>query len=268
LNQAFICTEGIIKDNFFDSIMQALANGKVVVFEQLPDKSQSIDTYVKVYNLNHPEEFLEDPHVFFESPLLLYTLYQLECKFGKKWVWIEQLLTNNPLFRSYKLTLKLIFKLSTYLHILAGERILFNYKQSLPHERITNLAFFPTENSTSKKRSTVGRKKKLKTNEKEEQNFSMFIDKVEKEKQRLPFQIIPDDEARLGAFFFNKVKYLAERKGEKARRFRPSFNRASSKPRDFKSEKYVDPFNIAESEKVKHTNYPNMPKYLGKSSTL
>ena len=267
LNQAFICTEGAVRDNFFDRIIDSISNGKVVVFEQLPDKQQSIDTYMKVFSLNAAENFLEDPLILFESPLLLFTLYQLECKFGKKWVWIEQLLNSNPLFRCYRLNMRIIFKLSTYLHILAGERVIFNYKQSLPHERITNLSFFPNENNNSKKRTTVGRKKKEKNNEKEEQMFSQFIEKIEKEKLRLPFQLMPDEESRLGSIFFNKIKYLAEKKGDRMKRFKPSNQRNNSKPKDMKLGDITDPFlvNAQANEKQKPQTITNFAKHLGKS---
>ena len=266
--QIFIGGEGAVKDDPLEAMLHALAGGKVVLFEQLPDQHHvSVDTWVKILDPQNPQHFLDDPQLIFYSPLLLYTIFQLESRFGRKWHWVEALLKSHPLFRSFRLSLSLIFKLSVYLHFLAGEKLLFLHRQGLPHERQTNFAFFPAE-SSNKKKPTVGRKKKLRSNEKEEHSFRTFSDKLAREQARLTWHM-PSPETQKANIFFNKLKYANEEKIKGPRRFRPSQlgkNNNPVKPKDVRLDRFPErnPDSILREEKKTPVSIVNFTKFLRK----
>ena len=245
-----MCNDGLIRDNYFEYIVRGLVDYKMVIVEQVPDKHNSVDTIVKVLNPSNPDDFLEDPLIFFESPLLLYTIFQLEIKFGRRWMWIDTLLRNNPLFRGYKLTQRFTVKLAIYLHLLAGDRLFLNYKQSLPAERIANLAFFPTDQIPQKK-SSVGRKKKPRSQEKDEENYKAFVQRFEAQRAKLGFTVIESEEERIGSTFFNKMKFFVqEKKNRGFHRFKKAdYPKTPSKRSDQEPEQFPDKIPIEKREK-------------------
>jgi hypothetical protein len=266
---SFVCTEGAIKDNFLEQIVYGLGNNKIILIEQVPDQQHiSIETSIKILNPNAMEHFVDEAHQIFDSTILLYALYQLETKFGKRWHWIEFILKNHPLFKPYKLNLKMIFKLSTYLHFLAGEKFIINYRQGLPHERITNFSFFPSESSNNKKKSTVGRKKKLRSNEKEEHSFKVFTERLDREKARLTWQVSESEEERVGSIFFNKLKFMIQEQATRGhKRFKPSpTTKFIGKAKDLKLDKFNErhPDSLTKEEKKPPQPIVNFTKFLRK----
>jgi hypothetical protein len=268
-----ICTSNVLRDNHFDQIVNALADNKMVIYEQLAEKGP-LDSTVMILNPLVRSHFIEedDPETYFASNLLLFYLYQLEQKFGKKWGWIEGHLKNNPLFRSYKISQRLILKLSVFLHMLLGERLLLNYRQALPFDRVSNISFFPAEGTTNKKKVSVGRKKKSRSNEKEELSFKTFVDRIEREKARLAFSITEDETAEIGSLFFNRMKFNVQKKQALSnKRFKPVTSSWSNwKLKESKVESFDEklPDMVGPEEKKPTTNMPNYPKFLKKCSLL
>lgn len=265
-----VCTNNLMRDNHFDHMVNALADNKMVVYEQLAEKGSNLDSTVMILNPLLRSHFIEedDPEHYFSSTLLLYNLYQLEQKFGRKWGWIEAHLKNNPLFRSYKIGQKLILKLSIFLHMLLGERLILNYRQLLPYDRVTNLGFFPADSLAGKKKASVGRKKKARSNEKDELAYQTFVERIEREKARLAFAITEDETAEISSIFFNKMKFSIQHKQALSKkRFKPASSSWSNwKMREAKVETYVErlPDSVGPDEKRPASNMPNYPKYLKK----
>lgn len=264
----------LLKENHFDSMVNSLATNKLVVFEQYQDKYSNLDCAMMILDLNNRDHFIDDDDMasLFCTPSLLYSLYTLENKFGKKWNWIEQHLRNNPLFRGHKITQKTILKMSIFLHMLMGERLIMNYKQILPYDRVANLSFMPAESEPCRKRGSVGRKKKSRESDKEEQNYRVFVDRIEREKTKLNFQVVEDEVKQVGSLFFNKVKFhLQERSAAEIKRFRPSSSSWNNwKVKDSKAELLTDraPDSIPNEER-RPSNVPaNYQKYLKKSNRL
>lgn len=246
----------------------------MVVYEQYAEKGSALDNTVMILNPALRSNFIEDddPEAYFASGLLLYNLFQLEQKFGRKWGWIEMHLKNNPLFRSYKISQKLILKLSIFLHMLLGERLILNYRQLLPYDRMTNLGFFPADSSTNKKKASVGRKKKARSNEKEEQAYRSFVDRIEREKGRLSYSILEDETTEVSSIFFNKMKFSIQQKlSSGKKRFKPMSSTWSNwKNKEGKADTFAEkvPDGLTSDEKKAPSNTPNYPKYLKKRSLV
>lgn len=214
------------------------------------------------------DHFLDDPVVAAccDSPVLLYTLWSLESRFGKKWAWIEQHLRNHPLFRCRRLSHRQVLQLSVYLRLLTGDRLLLNHRQALPAARLANLAFLPADEEPSRKKA-AGRRRKREEG-REEQEFRSFVGRIEREKGRLAWPAAVDEEAMVGSLFFNRMQFaVLEKSRLGARRFKPSSAAWSGvRGRESKAEPLNDrpPESVPIDEKKPPSNAANYPKYLKK----
>jgi hypothetical protein len=160
----------------------------------------------------------------------------------------------------------MILKLSIYLSILSGEKIIYNYRQMLPYERISNLAFFPLDNAEVKKK-TNKKKKTMKGNEKEEYTLKLFNDRIEKEKARYNLSFCESETEKIGSVFFNKVKfYIHEKRVKRPQEFKPFKNQMKNKFKDLKFDRLnvESPESIPAERKEKISGVTNYAKFLKK----
>lgn len=239
------------------------------MFEQVADKSRNVDCAVMVLDPAQREHFLEDPDLAAccDSPVLLFALWSLEQRFGKKWAWIEQHLRSHPLFRGRRLTHRHILSISVFMHMVLGERLILNHRQTLPAERLANLCFMPADSEPSRKKAGVGRRRKREAG-REEQEFRQFSDRVDRQKSRLVWAVAEDEVQQVGSLFFNRMQFAIKEKARAgSQRFKPSSSAVSGiRSRETKTEPLNDrpPESVPADEKRAPSNAANYPKYLKK----
>lgn len=71
----YVCTKNVIRDNYFEPIINGLLTNKLVIFEQY-ERNGQVETIAQIISRTNPDFFMDVPIQFLESNILLYYIYK------------------------------------------------------------------------------------------------------------------------------------------------------------------------------------------------